>query len=64
MPHYRVTIRHGTPRQHYHVEDIAADSLRQAMELAVERFPHDAADADLVEVRALIDPDTREFTPE
>jgi hypothetical protein len=64
MPQYRVTIRHGSPRQQYHVEDIAADSLRQAMQLAVEHFPDAADDADLVEVRALIDPDTREFTPE
>jgi hypothetical protein len=65
MAHYRVTIRFGSPRQQYHVEDLTANSLREAMRMAVELFPDTAADAaDLLEIREQVDPDAREFTPE
>jgi hypothetical protein len=61
MPLYRVTIRFGVPRQQYHVEDVSANSLREAMRLAVERFPDAAAEAaDLVEIREQVDPDARD----
>ncbi|HSJ24224.1 MAG TPA: hypothetical protein VK929_06110 [Longimicrobiales bacterium] len=65
MPLYRVTIRVGSPGQQYHVEDITANSLREAMRQAVDRFPDSAAaDADLVEIRRQADPDAREYGPE
>lgn len=48
MPVYRVTIRFGSPRLHYHVVDITADSLKEAMRLAVEEITEVA---DLVEIR-------------
>jgi hypothetical protein len=65
MPHYRITIRFGSPRVQYHVEDITANSLREALRLAAERYPDTASEAaDLVEIRAQVDPDAREFTPE
>jgi hypothetical protein len=65
MAHYRVTIRFGSPRQQYHVMDLSANSLREAMRMAAEQYPEAAAgDADLVEIRRQVDPDEREFTPE
>jgi hypothetical protein len=65
MPLYRVTIRFGAPKQQYHMEDIDANSLREALRLAAERFPDAAlASADLAEVRRQVDPEERSFTPE
>ena len=65
MPLYRVTIRFGAPRQQYHVDDITADSLRDALRLAAERFPENAVhSADLAEIRRQVDPEQRSFTPE
>ena len=52
MPLYRVTIRFGSPRQQYHVQDLTANSLREAMRMAFEDYPEAAmTDADLVEIR-------------
>lgn len=65
MPLFRVTIRFGSPRQQYHMEDLTANSLREALRMAAERYPEAAAEAaDLVEIRAQQDPDERQFTPE
>lgn len=56
---YRITIRYGRP-QRYHVEDVTAASLMEAMRLAAERVmePLDET-ADLVEIRRQVDPDLR-----
>ena len=52
MTQYRVTIRFGAPRQQYHVLDLSANSLREAMRLAAEEYPDAASnEADLVEIR-------------
>jgi hypothetical protein len=60
MTHYRVTIRFGSARQQYHVMDISADSLRDAVRLAAEDFPESAlADADLIEIRRQTQPNER-----
>ena len=60
MPQYRVTIRFGSPRQQYHVQDLTANSLREAMRMAVEEYPETAMqDADLVEIRTQRDPEER-----
>jgi hypothetical protein len=65
MPLYRVTIRFGAPKQHYHMEDIEANSLREALREAADRFP-DAAlqSADLAEVRRQVEPEERSYPPE
>lgn len=60
MTQYRVTIRFGSPRQQYHVMDLTANSLREAMRMATEDFPEAAlADADLMEIRRQVQPDER-----
>ena len=65
MPLYRATIRFGEPRQKYHVIDISANSLREAMRMAAEQFPEAAAEAaDLVEIRRQRDPEERQLAPE
>ncbi|HUF51627.1 MAG TPA: hypothetical protein VMN60_12370 [Longimicrobiales bacterium] len=65
MPHYRVTIRFGSPRPQYHVQDLAANSLREAMRMAVDEFPETAMQAaDLVEIRTQTDPQERELARE
>jgi hypothetical protein len=65
MPLYRVTIRFGSPKQQYHVLDLTANSLREAMRMAAEQYPEAAAEqADLVEIRRQVDPDERELGPE
>ena len=65
MPLYRVTIRFGSPKQQYHMDDIHASSLRDALRLAAERFPDVAMpSADLAEVRRQAEPEARVFTPE
>jgi hypothetical protein len=57
---YRVTIRFGLPRQQYHVMDLTANSLREAMRMAAEDFPEAALqDADLIEIRRQTHPDER-----
>ena len=63
MPLFRVTIRFGRQRYHYHVEDVAAEDLRAALVRAAERAPVDAAAGDLAEVRLLPEPENREYTP-
>jgi hypothetical protein len=60
MPLYRVTIRFGSPKQQYHVLDLSANSLREAMRMAAAEYPEAAAEnADLVEIRRQVDPDER-----
>jgi predicted Zn-dependent peptidase len=64
MALYRVTIRFGAPKQQYHIEDVPANSLREAMRLAAERFPDAAFEsADLAEIRRQVEPEERSFTP-
>jgi hypothetical protein len=65
MPFFRVTIRFGAPKQQYHMQDLSANSLREAMRMAFEEYPETAMqDADLVEIRRQRDPEEREFTAE
>ncbi|HEX2167031.1 MAG TPA: hypothetical protein VHG09_07290 [Longimicrobiales bacterium] len=60
MTQYRVTIRFGSPRQQYHVMDLSANSLREAMRMATEDFPEAAlSDADLMEIRRQTQPEER-----
>lgn len=65
MAIYRMTLRHGAPGQRYHVVDIEAASLRDAMMQAVNAFPQGMdATADLVEIRVHVDPEARSYGPE
>lgn len=60
MVQYRVTIRFGAPQQQYHVMDLTANSLREAMRMAAEDFPEAAMQAaDLVEIRRQAQPEER-----
>jgi hypothetical protein len=64
MDRYRVTIRFGSPRSQYHVMDVDAPSLREALVRAAEAFPAEAeATADLVEIRRQVAPEAREYAP-
>jgi hypothetical protein len=56
MTIYRMTLRHGAPGKRYHVVDIEAASLRDAMMQAVNAFPAAMdASADLVEIRVHVE---------
>ncbi len=64
MPTFRVTVRHGQPRYRYHVEDIEAPDMGDALAAAARRLPPDvAAAADVAEVRRLVEPEQREIAP-
>jgi len=64
MPEFRVTVRHGQARYQYHIEDVEAADLKQALALAAERLPAEVvATADLAEVRRQARPEAREYTP-
>lgn len=63
MSLYRVTIRFGVPHR-YHVEDVRAASLEDALRRAADAFPSGIAEtADLLEIRRQLEPEQREFTP-
>ena len=61
-PTWRATLRYGAPRR-YHLEDVTATSLREALQLVLERWPADVQGADLIEIRQLTDPEQRSYTP-
>jgi hypothetical protein len=64
MTIYRMTLRHGAAGKRYHVVDIEADSLRDAMTQAVNAFPAAMdATADLVEIRVHVDAEQRGYSP-
>jgi hypothetical protein len=64
MTSYRVTIRYAAAGgMRYHVDDVAAQTLADALRLAAERMPQGvAATADLAEIRVQIEPEKRTFT--
>lgn len=64
MNRYRVTIRYGSPRSQYHVMDVDAPDLREALVRAAEAFPAEAqATADLIEIRRQVGPEDRVYVP-
>jgi ribosomal protein L16/L10AE len=64
MPIYRVTVRHGQSRYQYHVEDVEAAHLGEAMAQAAQRLPAEVArSADVAEVRRLVEPENRGLAP-
>jgi len=62
---YQVTVRYGGRRQRYHTYAVEAADLGAAMEAAAAEMPTPIrAEADLVELRAAVDPDARAFVGE
>lgn len=60
---YRITIRHGQPHR-YHMEDVRAATLADAVRQVADRFPAQVAETgDLLEIRRQMDPEQREYTP-
>jgi hypothetical protein len=62
---YDVTVRHGSGRKHYHTFTVEAPDVSEALRLAAARIPGEVtAGADLVELRAAVDPDGRSYLEE
>ena len=62
---YQVTVRYGERRQRYHTYAVDAADAGAALEAAAAQMPADVrADADLVELRTAVDPDTRGYVGE
>jgi hypothetical protein len=58
MPRYQITIRHGSPRKRYHVVQLDAAHMAEALVKAGESLPVEVRDdADLAEVRPAPEPD-------
>jgi len=59
---FQLTIRFGGQRIRYHTETRAADSMAELLEHLPHGIPEEVlADADLMEIRPLVDPDRREY---
>lgn len=59
---FQVTVRYGGRHQRYHTYEVEAADARQALAAAAHALPDDVApQADLVELRVAVDPDTRNF---
>ena len=58
-----MTIRHGETRYRYHVEDVDASDMREALRLAIAGMPSEAVTGDITEVRLLREPDQRNMAP-
>lgn len=64
MMRFRVTVRYGQPQQ-YAVRDVEARSLAEAMQLAAQNVSEAAEpDADLVEIRVQMEPESRDYVEE
>jgi hypothetical protein len=57
---FRLTLRFGTPRR-YHIADLAATSLADALAMFLAQYPGEAGDADLLEIRLQADPEQRSY---
>jgi hypothetical protein len=59
---YQVTVRYGGRRQRYHTYAVDATDAGAALEAAASQMPAEVrSDADLVELRAAVDPDARSY---
>ena len=59
---YQVTVRYGGRRQRYHTYAVDAEDAGAAMEVAAAQMPHEIrGEADLVELRAAVDPEARGY---
>lgn len=63
--HYRVTVRYGGESLRYHLDQVQADDLSEAMTAAARALPPEVvASADLVEIRPAVDPESRGYLGE
>ena len=61
---FRATIRYIAGAQRYHVEDVDAASLDEAMRLLLDLLPAAVREtADLLELRRQADAESRDYTP-
>jgi len=61
MP-YQITVRYGGRRQRYHTLVVDAEDAVEALRAAADAIPEEiVADVDLVELRAAVDPDQRQY---
>lgn len=62
---FQVTVRYGGRYQRYHTFTVDAPDARAALEAAAGQIPDEIApQADLVELRVAVDPESREYVPE
>ena len=62
---FQITVRYGGRYQRYHTFTVEAEDAREAMEIGAEEMPDDiASQADLVELRLAVDPDSRPYEAE
>lgn len=62
---YQITVRHGDRYQRYHTFTVEAEDAREALRRGAEGMPEKlVVDADLVEVRVAVDPESREYVGE
>lgn len=62
---YQVTVRYGARRQRYHTYVVEADDAAAALQAAARQMPTEiAGEADLVELRVAVDPETRSYVGE
>ncbi len=60
-----MTVRYGGRRQRYHTYAVDAPDAGAAMEAAARQLPAEIRpQADLVEIRTLVDPDARAYVGE
>lgn len=65
MPSFRVTVRTGRTHYGYHMEDVEAQDIGEAMATAASRLPPEvAATGEVAEVRLLAEPARRELPHE
>lgn len=59
---FQITVRYGGRHQRYHTFTVEAPDAREAMQKGAAEIPDDIApQADLVELRISVDPDSRPY---
>lgn len=62
MTTYQVTVRYGRRFQRYHTFTVEAADAAEALRLAADGVPDEIrGEADLVELREAVDPETRAY---
>jgi hypothetical protein len=61
---YQITVRYGRRYQRYHTLDVEATDVAQALRRAADSLPEEILpDADLVEIRIAVGPESRPGGP-
>jgi hypothetical protein len=62
---FQITVRYGTRYQRYHTYAVEAADAREALAKAAGAMPDEVVpEADLVEVRVAVDPESRDYLGE